>query len=131
MSDDDRRKLVDAAQNNHTAAVRLMLQSGWPITARGQHRGTALHWASWHGNAEMVRQLLSYKPPINDADNDFNATPLGWATHGSVHGWHRRTGDYAATVELLCAAGADLPKELSGTEPVKQVLRRHGVAGAS
>jgi hypothetical protein len=116
---------VDAAQNNNTAAVRLMLKAGWPINARGQHRGTALHWAAWHGNAEMTRELLRHHPPIEDADNEFGATPLGWATHGSENGWHRRTGDYVSTVELLCAAGATLPKEPAGTEPVKAVIRRY------
>ena len=60
-----------------------------------------------------------------DAENEFRATPLGWAIHGSEHGWHRKTGDYAATVELLCTAGAKLPGEESGTEAVKAVLRKY------
>jgi hypothetical protein len=60
-------------------------------------------------------------------DADFQATPLGWAIHGSVHGWYCRTGDYAATVELLLKAGAKLPEKTSeATEPVKDVLRRYG-----
>lgn len=125
LSADDLRKLVDAAQNNNTAAVTLMLRAGWPVDARGQHRGTALHWAAWHGNADMVREILRFHPPLDDADNDFHATPLGWATHGSEHGWHRKTGDYAAVVDLICAAGATLPERISGTEPVKRVLRQY------
>jgi hypothetical protein len=130
LSAKDLRKLVDAAQNNNTAAVALMLNAGWPADARGQHRGTALHWASWHGNREMVREILRHNPPIDDADNEFHATPLGWAAHGSEHGWHRKTGDYTGTVELLCAAGATLPKEISGSEAVKRVLRQHrSIAG--
>jgi len=119
------RKLADAAQNNNTQAVRLMLAAGWPVDARGQHGGTPLHWASYHGNAAMVREILRYDPPIEHADNDFKATPLGWATHGSEHGPHRKTGDYVATVELLCAAGAKVPDDPPGTEPVKAVLRRY------
>jgi hypothetical protein len=47
------------------------------------------------------------------------------ATHGSEHGWHRRTGNYPAVVEALLEAGAKLPKTVSGTDPVKEVLRRH------
>lgn len=125
LSDDDRRKLPDAAMNNNADAVRLMLKAGWPADARGRHNGTALHWAAWHGNAAMLREVLRHAPPIEDADNEFNATPLGWATHGSEHGWHRATGDYPATVNLLCDAGAIIPKELAGTDVVKAVLRRH------
>ena len=124
MPQDARRKLVDAAQNNNIQAVRLMLEAGWPIDARGQHGATALHWAAWLGNADIARLLLSHRPPIEDTSNDFHATPLGWAIHGSEHGWRRHAGDYATVVQLLCDAGAKLPKEPAGTEAVKEVLRK-------
>ena len=32
-----------------------MLGAGWPVNARGKHGATALHFAAWHGNLEMVR----------------------------------------------------------------------------
>jgi hypothetical protein len=72
----------------------------------------------------MVRQLLPYKPNIEDAENDFKATPLGWATHGSKNGWYCKTGDYPGVVNLLCEAGAKIPGELSGTVEVQKVLKR-------
>jgi hypothetical protein len=125
LSDDERRKLVDAAQNNNTRAVKLMLEAGWPVDARGQHAGTALHWAAWHGNAAMVREVLRYKPPIEDAENEFKATPLGWATHGSENGWYCKTGNYAEVVEMLLNAGAKIPQKISGTAEVQQVLRKY------
>lgn len=128
MFDDVRRKLVDAAQNNNIKAVRLMLEAGWPTDAHGQHGATALHWAAWHGNAAIVRVILGYNPPIEDTFNDFKATPLGWAIHGSENGWHRKTGDYATVVQMLCDAGAKLPKEFAGTDAVKDVLRKKAIA---
>jgi hypothetical protein len=73
----------------------------------------------------MASEILKYRPSIDDADNEFAATPLGWATHGSEHGWHRKTGDYPAVVELLCAAGARIPEKLSGTPTVQDALKRH------
>jgi hypothetical protein len=36
LSDVDRRRLTDAAQNNNTDALRLMLAAGWPVDARGR-----------------------------------------------------------------------------------------------
>jgi len=105
-----------------------MLASGLPVDALGQHCATPLHWASFHGNAEMAREILRYQPPLELTDADFNATPLGWAIHGSVHGWHCRTGDYAGTVEALLNAGAKIPPKVKGgSEAVRAVLRRHGV----
>src|SRR5690606_41597918 len=100
--------------------------AGLPVAAPGQHRGTPLHWAAFHGNAEMTRAILRYDPPLELTDADFLATPLGWAMHGSLHGWYCRTGDYAATLELLLAASAKLPTvERDASEAVKEVLRRH------
>jgi ankyrin repeat protein len=125
LTDDDRRKLVDAALDENLDAVRLMLRAGWPIDARGRHGATALHWAAFHGNAEMIRELLRHKPPLELKDDDFHATPIGWVTHGSEHGWRCKTGDYATSVELLCAAGAKSPEKLTGTEVVQAVLRKY------
>jgi ankyrin repeat protein len=107
-----------------------MLAAGLPVDALGQHRATPLHWAAFHGNAEMAREILRYNPPLELADADFQATPLGWAIHGSVHGWYCRTGSYAATVELLLKAGAKLPAKLNGgTDAVRDVLSQHGAKG--
>ncbi len=127
LSPEQQRQVAHAARNNNAAAVRLMLHAGLPVDALGQHRGTPLHWASFHGNAEMTRAILRHNPPLELTDADFNATPLGWAIHGSVHGWYRETGDYAGTVELLLDAGAKLPLQVKGaSEALRKVLRRHG-----
>jgi ankyrin repeat protein len=100
------QQFIGAAVNNNTNAVRLMLKGGWPVAAQGPHGGTALHWASWHGNATMVREILKYQPPLDSRDNDHKIPPLGWALHGSLHGWHAGSGDYGAVVTALIEAGA-------------------------
>jgi ankyrin repeat protein len=120
------RQIAHAARNNNLAAVRVMLAAGLPVDAVSQHQGTPLHWAAFHGNVEMTREILEHRPPLEQTDANFHATPLGWAIHGSENGWHRQTGDYAGTVELLLKAGANLPKKIGGTDVVKEVLRRYG-----
>ncbi|MBI3849166.1 MAG: ankyrin repeat domain-containing protein [Verrucomicrobia bacterium] len=126
LSDAYHRQVAHAARNNNLAAVRVMLTAGLPVDSLGQHRATPLHWAAFHGNAELTREILRYEPPLELTDADFHSTPLGWAIHGSEHGWYCRTGDYATTVELLLKAGAKLPeKTTGGTEAVKDALRRH------
>jgi hypothetical protein len=37
-------------------------------------------------------------------------------------------GDYAGIVELLLNAGAQLPSSVSGSEAVRETLRRHGLS---
>ncbi len=105
-SETTRRKIAGAARNNQTTAVRLMLLAGWPVDARGQHGATPLHWAGFHGNAEMAAELLRHGAPLEAMDRDYEMTPLGWANYGRENGWHRKTGNYPAAIEALLRAGA-------------------------
>jgi len=114
--------VVDAAQSNNTGAVRLMLGAGWPVDFRGQHGATPLHWAAYHGNAEMTEVILAHHAPLECLDASFDATPLGWAIHGSEHGTHCQTGNYRATVHALLQAGARFPEKPGGSAAVKEVL---------
>ena len=124
LRDVERRQLAHAARNNDLPAVRLMLTIGLPVDARSQHNATALHWAAFQGNAEMIELILRKNPPLEVTDKDFQSTPLGWAIYGSEHGWHPEAGNYAATVEALLRAGSKPPQEAAGSAEVKQVLLR-------
>jgi ankyrin repeat protein len=126
----DLRQVAHAARNNDLTAVRLLLKAGLPVNARSQHNATPLHWAAWHGNAEMVRLILRHSPDLEDNQNDFDGTPMRWAIHGSENGWYHDKGDYAATVELLLDAGARPPETPGGTQAVKAVLERRRTSSA-
>ena len=81
-----------------------------------------MHWAAWHGNAEMVNLLISHRAPLEDDHNDFDCTPLAWAMHGSENGWHRASGNYPAVAESLLKAGAKIPDRTDGTAEIRAVL---------
>ena len=123
LSADERAMLSHAAQDENITAVRLMLEAGWPVDAPGQHGGTALHWAAFHGNTELARVILARKPSFEVRDRDFGSDPLGWAFHGSQHGWRCQTGDYAGTVTAMLDAGAKLPPNVDASEAVLTALR--------
>jgi hypothetical protein len=106
----------------------MMLLAGLPVDTFSQHHATPLHWAAWHGNAELVRLILAHHPPLENDDNQYQGRPLDWAVHGSENGWHRETGDYVATLEALLDAGAKAPKvteDLEASEPAREVLVRY------
>ena len=131
LTDQELGRLPDAVEDEHHEASRLMLAVGWPVDAPGQHGGTALHWAAWHGDRAMVREILRHRPALEIRDRDYDGTPLGWAIHASVHGWHPGRGDYAGVVADLMAAGAVAPApsdELEASEAVRAALahRAHG-----
>jgi ankyrin repeat protein len=111
LAEADRRRLIAAAQSNNTNAVRLMLEAGWPVATQGPGGATALHWAAFHGNVSMAREILRHSPPLELEDSAHHGTPMDWALYGSLHGWHRQTGDYAGMVSALLDAGARPPKE--------------------
>ena len=130
FTDADRCQVAHAARNNETAVVRRLLESGLPADAKGQHQATPLHWAAFHGNLEMTKIVLRFGPLLESTDADFGGTPLGWAIHGSEHGWHCQTGDYAGTVEALIEASAKCPETINGSPAVQEVLRRRGTSTA-
>jgi len=57
----------------------MMLGAGWPANVQGEHNQTPLHWAAFHGNVEMVRELLLHDALLEAEEQQFNGTPLGWA----------------------------------------------------
>jgi ankyrin repeat protein len=119
--------IVDRAHANDTPAVALMLDLGFDPLARGVDRWEAIRWGAFHGNAEMVRLLLPYDPPIGVPDPTYGGTPLEQCLYGALHGWHRCSGDFAATVKLLLDAGepVDATWLPTGRDDVDAVLRAH------
>jgi ankyrin repeat protein len=109
LSKQEQSRLAVAAQSNNANAVRLMLDAGWPLDARGELGGTALHHAAWMGNADIVRDLLQYGAPVEIRGDTYDMTPMGWALHGSENSWRKDIGDYDAVVQLLLDAGAKMP----------------------
>lgn len=122
LSDANLRKLPDAAQSNNTNAVRLMLAAGWPVDTPGDAGATALHWAGFHGNAEMTRDILRHRPTLELKSREYAGTALSWAIYGSGNGWHRKTGDYVGTVQALRDAGAAWPPHAEELDPSDAVM---------
>jgi ankyrin repeat protein len=133
----DHAALVEAASEGRTGAVRLMLDSGFPLDARGEHGGTALHAAAYAGSAETVRFLLDRGADIEARDTTWDSTPLDWAAVGS--GERPRDNpapDWVATVRTLVEAGASTaevtlsPDDLKPpSNEVAELLRAHGIGG--
>jgi ankyrin repeat protein len=122
LSEADQRKLPNAAQNNNTKAVRLMLEAGWPVDTLGAMGATALHWAGFNGNVEMTREILRFHPALELKSQKYEGTALGWTLYGSGNGWHRDTGDFVGTVRAMLEAGAVVPANAEQWEPSEAVL---------
>ncbi|HEX6513478.1 MAG TPA: ankyrin repeat domain-containing protein [Chloroflexota bacterium] len=138
LSDDERGALPHAAESGNTAALRLMLDLGFPLEARGADGGTALHHAAYAGGIEAVRLLLERGADIEARDTSWDDTPLGWAMVGSGQRPRRSLApDWVATVRVLLAAGAstrDITLSPDAANPpspeVAQLLRGYGIGNA-
>ena len=122
------RQVADAARNNNIAAVRAMLRRGFPVTARSQHGAMPLHWAAFHGNPDMVADVLRHDPPIDAQDPQFHGPPMGWLIQGALNPWRGiATGKHGACARLLLDAGAQVDEASlpTGHDGVDRVLRAH------
>jgi ankyrin repeat protein len=88
-------RLIDAAKKPDIAAVRTLLKQGLDVNARGGDGATALHWAAYRDQPELVELLIKSNAAVN-ATNDLGVTPL----------WVATTSRGTATVAALLAAGA-------------------------
>jgi Ankyrin repeats (many copies)/Ankyrin repeat len=125
-------QVADAARNNNTAAVRAMLARGFPVTAISQHGAMPLHWAAFHGNPEMLRDVLAQSPPIEARDRDHDGTAVGWLIHGALHGWSGiSTSQHGECARLLVNAGAHVDETAlpTGHDGIDAVLRERFAGG--
>lgn len=131
--------LCNAAMRDDAALIgRLVAAGADPDAAGGLDTAPPLHWACWRGRGRAVRALVEAGADIH-AVNRYGGAALDTTIHGSVNcqdvfgGIGTRLpeeiapGDYADIAEMLIAAGSRLPERVGGSDPVQEVLRRHGV----
>lgn len=89
------RRVVEAAKNADTVALRALLKQGGDVNASQGDGTTALHWAAYWDDLETADLLIRAGATVN-ATNDIGVTPLRVAcTNGSV-----------AMIRALLKAGA-------------------------
>jgi ankyrin repeat protein len=128
LSTNAARRIIGVALRNNTRAAHQLLSAGWPAGAAMDNGQTALHFAAWHGNVEMVRDLITHNAPVNVFEAEHGGSPLAWALHGSLHSWEREKGDYPAVTRALLIAGAAIPKPerpLEAAEEVLAIIEQH------
>ncbi len=112
--------IVAAANRNDAAAVLSELDRGTDVNTIAADRTTALHWAVYNDNPELVHHLLEAGADPN-AVNDYGSTPLGEAA-------------VAANTEVIRAlldAGADVEQRgPDGQTPLMVLARGNNVEAA-
>jgi ankyrin repeat protein len=110
--------LIDAVKQRNVTAVKALLQKRVDVNAAEGDGATALHWAVYRDDAQLVDLLIKAGAKVN-AVNDLNITPLYLAgANGN-----------GAIVERLLKAGAN-PEAASeaGVTPLMEAARSGSVA---
>jgi ankyrin repeat protein len=100
LNDQDYEVLVQSAAHNRLDIVKLMLEIGFNPDAYGESGMTALHAATWHGHADMVRLLLDFGAHVQQRDIMFGNSPLESAQHGFKHS-RKSSEEYELILTLL------------------------------
>ncbi len=111
--------LADAVQRQDLAAVGDLLRTSTDVNARQVDGMTALHWAAYHDDVELVTRLAAAGADVRAA-NRYGVTPLSLAAENAN----------VAMVERLLEAGADPNTTLPGGETVLMTAARTGRVGA-
>ena len=104
------RQLPNLVEAHRKDAVKLMVELGWPIAARGgDWDATALNHAVYQGDAELARFLLEHGARWDEpnAFSDVNGI-LAWASRNQDPG----RGDWVACARALVEHG--MPLDLYG-----------------
>jgi hypothetical protein len=89
-------------------AVDFLLEKDGNWNMTGVNNGTALHRAAWAGDLPMVKRLIAKGADVNDRNNPFTGTPMGWASHNKQHAVVQWLQDHCA-IDLHDAVAFDLP----------------------
>ena len=128
--------MIRAAETGNIDALRLTLDVGFAIGARGgDHGSTALHAAAFSGSAEVVRLLIDRGADIEARDGEWDDTAISWSIVGSGFGpADNPSADWLATITVLIEAGASLRDlTITADDPkppspaVAELLRSYGV----
>jgi uncharacterized protein len=112
--------LIDAAQANDTTTALAALADKVDVNAKSPDGTTALHWAIYRDNVQLVQRLIKAGADVRTA-NEFGSTPISEAAVvGNV-----------AVIDALLAAGADADaRGPDGQTALMVVARSANVAAA-
>lgn len=111
--------LATAVQRMDRASIRHLLEKRVDVNTAQADGTTALHWAAYNDDLDLVNRLLGAGANALAA-NRYGVTPLSLAC----------TNGNAAMVERFLAAGADANAMLPGGESMLMTAARTGKVGA-
>jgi ankyrin repeat protein len=99
----DPARIAAAASLGRPGSVRLLARLGFDVNYK--QRTTALHNAAWFGDRHMVDLLVGLGADPGVVDDEFQATPAGWARHAH----HDQLAEHLSRLEERADNGSERP----------------------
>ncbi len=112
--------LLDAAQSGNSAAALALLAGKADVNAHQDDGTTALHWAAYHDDLPLLRQLLKAGAKVN-VSNDYGSTPLAEAAERAD----------PEALRLLLEAGADVESPNADGQTALMTVARTDIVAAA
>lgn len=112
LTDDQLRLLPDLASESCHDAIKLMVEMGWPIAARGgDWNASALNLAVFRGDAELARYLLEHGATWTERHgfDDNVCGTLSWASRNEPAERRDGLGDWVGCASALIDHGMPVP----------------------
>ncbi len=112
LSEQQLKQLPNLAAQGNFAAVKTMVEAGWPVKARGgDWNASALNLAVYLGSAEMTEFLLQHGADWQQK-HGFGGNAMGTLAYASVNNAEEfGQGDWLACAKALIAHGMPLPPD--------------------
>jgi uncharacterized protein len=107
-----------AAQRDRADVVAFLLDLGVPIEIEDRHKQRALHEAASHNALRVATLLIERGAEIDPRETQWNATPIGFASHGDRIEMVDLLSQYSKNVWTLAYRGyVDRLREVLHAEP--------------
>ncbi|HTZ90092.1 MAG TPA: ankyrin repeat domain-containing protein [Alloacidobacterium sp.] len=134
LSEKQLKLLPNLAEQGNSAAVKTMVEAGWPIDVRGgDWDASALNFAVYRGDVEMTEFLLSHGTDWRQK-HGFGGNARGTLAYGSKNnGEEFEQGDWPGYAKALILHGMPVPAdEYEFSEDVTEYFERlRGAAEAT
>ena len=120
--------MFDAAKRDRPDVLALAIALGFPLEVQDRTGKRALHEAAVNNALNAAHFLVERGAEIDARESSYDATPIGWASHGDHDGMVDYLSTRSRDISTLCFRGCvDRVREILAGDPgLARVVNRDG-----
>jgi ankyrin repeat protein len=120
--------IFEAAKRDRPDVLALAIDLGFPLEVQDRTGKRALHEAAANNALNAARWLVEHGAEVDPRESSYDATPIGWASHGDHDEMLDYLSRYSRDIWTLCFRGyVDRVREIVAGEPgLARLVNREG-----